>query len=370
MPWPLRRPARSDPVASVARVAGRRVSAQDDADPAGGSAGSGTRAGLLMQLNQGTIQSYSWLRVFLAVAESRSFTSAAEAMGLSQPTASQQVRLLEDWLGVKLFIRHGRGVTLTDAGAQLHQTAGSALAQVDAALLEVSEKTGVTRGTVRLASVHTINAYLLPQVIADFTDQRPDVTLRVLCRGSSEVVALVERDQADIGLVYDAMVASAAVEITPLFEERMALYLPRDRIAPVPDGLIMVDSSLRLITFPHGFALRQLLESHYPGALNIVAEVETLDTMLRLVNAGAGGAILPDCLPLEMLGVANLCRVPLAEPVPARRVVAITRRDGVATGLLSLLGDVVKRHADCLVAQACGGPSASPASGPDAECAR
>lgn len=287
-----------------------------------------------------------WLRAFLAVAEANSITAGAEALELSQPTTSQYVRQLEEALGVQLLERHGRGVSLTHAGVRLQQCTQQAYAAIDSALREISRAEGVVRGIVRLSSVHTVNAYFLPPVLAEFTRQRPEAALQVFCRGSSEVVSLVERGRADIGLVYDSMVASAEVDIVALFQERMALIHQTESAPPTGrPGDALVNRRLPLIAFPRGYALRELLDRYYRESLDIVAEVDTMDTMLQLVRAGAGSAILPDRLPEGIVEAVGLCRTPLPEPAPWRRVVAIRRRANTPTPLVRFMGTLVEKHA-------------------------
>lgn len=290
-----------------------------------------------------------WLRVFLAVAEAESITAGAEVLNLSQPTASQYVRQLEEALGVKLLDRHGRGVSLTHAGVRLQQRAGAAYAAIDNILGEVSREEGVVRGTVRLASVHTINAYFLPPVLAEFARRRPEAAFQIFCRGSSDVVSLVERGRADVGLVYDSMVASTELHALTLFQERMALiHRAEQTVSTDEQGSAVVDRGLPVIAFPIGYALRQLLARYYSDRLDIVAEVDTMDTMLQLVRAGAGNAILPDRLPEEIIEAVGLCRTPLAEPVPLRRVVAIRRCANVQTPLVQFMETLVREHAGLL----------------------
>lgn len=302
-----------------------------------------------MAPTRGPAQTVAWLRVFLAVAESGSFSDAAELTRLSQPTISQHVRLLEDWLGTALFRRHGRGVALTDAGRQLQGKCAPHLKAVDAALLEACQRTGESSGTVSIASVHTIAAYLLPQTVLAFARLRPQVRIRVLCRGSAEVVSLVERGKVEIGLVYDSMVATGDVVKLPLHEERMAMYGCQGTLPEPTEGGVSVSSGLGMISFPEGFALRRLLESHYPGQLNIICEVETLDLILHLVSAGAGLALLPDCLPITSETMsARIQRMALREPAPTRLVVAITRRSSSPTEPRDLLLQVLDEHASLL----------------------
>ncbi len=281
-----------------------------------------------------------WLRTFLAVADASSVTDGAEVVGLSQPTVSQYVRQLEESLGVALFERHGRGVTLTAAGARLRQRVSAAYGTIDSAVGEVSRGEGVIRGTVRVASAHTLNAYFLAPVLGEFCEQRPEAGIQVLCRGSTEIVELVERGRVDLGLVYDAAVASADVESIALFEERMALVHREADVLPSSAG-VELDERVRLLAFPAGYALRRLLDHHYRGGLHIVAEVETMDAMLQLVRAGVGAAVLPDSLPHTMVEAQGLARSELATPVPRRRVVVIRRRNTASTPLTRLVEDLI-----------------------------
>lgn len=276
------------------------------------------------------------VRYFLKVAELKSLSKAAEALDLTQSGLSRQVAALEAHLGRPLFLRTGRGVELTEAGRMLKERAEPAYGSVDAALESIRVKEGVTRGTVRLATVHTLSYYFLGDVVARFVGMHVGVNLSMLARSSPEVLELVEGGRADAGFVYDTAVASDTVTQTPLFDDDMCLVV--QACAAFGNEIDLTQHVPPLVGFPAPYALRRMVHS---SGLNPVfaAEADTVDGMLKLVSAGIGACILPVRMPDRLLAEYQLRKVAISRPLLRRRVVVIVRSDKTLSPLTKHLID-------------------------------
>jgi DNA-binding transcriptional LysR family regulator len=274
------------------------------------------------------------IRYFVKIAELKSLSKAADSLDLTQSGLSRQLAVLETYVGKPLFSRTGRGVELTDAGKTLLEAAKTGYARIDEALGTIRDKEGVTQGNVRLATVHTLTYYFTADVVSTFVGQRPKVNLSLMARSSLEVVELVEKGKADLGFVYDSMVASAELTSIPLFVDEMCLIIDQD--SPISDGVDLMNAPPRLVGFPQDYALRRMLEG---GGLQLefAAEAETVDAMLRLVGSGVGACVLPQRMPDNVIKDHRLKKVRIANPPMKRRVVAIVRGDRHPSGLIKQL---------------------------------
>jgi DNA-binding transcriptional LysR family regulator len=264
------------------------------------------------------------LRYFVRIAELKSLSRAAEALGMTQSGISRQLAVLETYLGKPLFSRTGRGVELTDVGAKLFAAVKPAYVGIDDALDIVRDHEGVTQGHVRLAVIHTLSYYFMSDVVAEFMSQRENVNLSLMGRSSPEVVALVESGKADIGFVYDSAVTTAGLALTPLFEDEMCLIAPA--ADDLPPALDLATASCRLVGFPPHYALRRMLQTNGLH-LDVVAEAETVDAILRLVSSRIGYCVLPSQIPDKLLADYGLQKRRISRPTLRRRVVAIVRND-------------------------------------------
>ncbi|WP_307595008.1 LysR family transcriptional regulator [Variovorax paradoxus] len=260
------------------------------------------------------------LRYFLCIAELGSLSKAADKLDQTQSGLSKQLGALESNLGQPLFVRTGRGVELTEAGTKLYDALAPAFREIDRAVDSVRRQ-GVTHGTVRLATVHTLSYYFVAEVFSLFVSTHPDVNLSLLSRSSPEVVALVENGKADLGFVYDSAVDCGTLASKPLFEDEMALVVLDSSPLESPQDLATL--SLRLVGFPAHYALRRMIHSAGLQA-TYVAEAETIDAMLKLVSSGVGHCILPSRIPDRLLADYGLRKVSIERPALRRRVVAIS----------------------------------------------
>ena len=174
------------------------------------------------------------LRYFVRIAETKSLSRAADGLDLTQSAISRQLASLEAYVGNALFVRTGRGVELTDCGRRLLAAAKPAYAAIDEALEDIREREGLSRGTIRVATVHTLSYYFTADVLAQFVGRHEQVNLSLMGRSSPDVVALVESGRADLGFVYDVAVNSADLAATPLFDDEMCLIAPKSHRLPVP----------------------------------------------------------------------------------------------------------------------------------------
>ncbi len=279
------------------------------------------------------------LRYFLRIAELKSLSKAAEQLDQTQSGISKQLAALETSLGKPLFVRTGRGVELTEAGRQLQEAVLPAYGAIDRAVDAIRLRHGVSQGTVRLATVHTLSYYFTADVVAAFVSTHPSVNLSLLGRSSPEVVSLVEAGKVDLGFVYDAAVDSGGLVSHVLFDDAMCLIVRDTSTLQASD---LTDSTLRLVGFQPHYALRRMIHS---SGLNpeFVAEAETIDAMLRLVSSGVGACILPNRIPEKLLTDYGLRKVPIQRPSLHRRVVAILRADRQPLPLTADLLDCAMR---------------------------
>lgn len=272
------------------------------------------------------------LAYLVALADSRSFTRAADAVGVAQPTLSRQLRVLEDELGAPLVQRGGRdGITLTPAGEVVLPLARRMLADADRARTGVAELIGLRRGRVRVGATPSLCIGVLADVLRVFHERYPDVRLELTESGSQPLVRALVRGELDLALV---IVPSTGVDpgldTTPLLRERLSVASPATERAPSARGSLTVHELARrpLIVPREGYDLREATLQAYARAgetPRFAVEGGELDAVLRLVEAGTGVAVVPD---LVFAGRPRLRRTVLTPPL--YRTVALARRADLA----------------------------------------
>ena len=140
------------------------------------------------------------LRYFLAVAEAGSFSRAADRLGISQPSVSQQMRDLETGLRVSLFQRRGKRILLTPNGLIFQEHARSLLRQLENCLQELGSEPGQWRGILHVGVVPILNVPLMPHLMGLFAKDHPGISLTVEEISSTEIETALEEGRMDVGL--------------------------------------------------------------------------------------------------------------------------------------------------------------------------
>ncbi len=262
------------------------------------------------------------LRQFVVAARSPSLRKAAEALDVSQPALSKQIQRLEEHFGFALFRRHGRGIALTTEGSALLARLEPAYDQIDHALTDAGR---TLNGQLRISTVNTLAAYMLPQLAAELLRRAPAATLSLMTASSEDVVEAILRGKADLGLVYDLAVDSEQLERVALHDELLVGYRRGDAGLP---SEIRVDALAdeRLILPPRPYVLRRIVERECGRPLLPVIESNSLELTLDLSAAGCGMGILPARIHDHWVLPRGLQRVTVLGARFARRVVAIRRR--------------------------------------------
>lgn len=160
------------------------------------------------------------LRILLAVARRRSFTRAAEDLGLSQPAVSAQVRELTDLLGVPLIEKFGKTIHLTDAGRMLEGQASRIDGLFDEIRRDFTAFREGSRGSVRVGGSTSIGTYFLPSLVAGFSGRHPGIEVSLAIENTAHIEEMMLRNGFDIGFVGRA-VASTELEATPVLKDEI-----------------------------------------------------------------------------------------------------------------------------------------------------
>jgi DNA-binding transcriptional LysR family regulator len=271
------------------------------------------------------------LTYFLAAAGHGSFSAAADALHMAQPSLSEQIRRLEAELGVPLFTRAGRGLELTEAGRLLVPHAERTLADAQAAVESVREVRDLAGGTVAFGTFGSAHYYLLGGLVQDFRTRYPRVRVRVIGQNSAEVADAVRDGQLEAGLVA-IPVDDRGLDVHPAFDEEV-LYLSAEperlrdpvtveRLAAAP--LILYDARWAAVD-PLRRRLRELAQ-RAGVAIAPQIEVEYLTAALDLAARGLGDTLGPRSI-LTARGYARRLGSVSLEPPLIERFAFITRRN-------------------------------------------
>ena len=269
---------------------------------------------------------------FVAVAETRHFTQAAERAHVAQPSLSKQIHALESELGAPLFSRARGNVTLTPAGETLLPVAKRILSDVDTARLEVGELVGLRRGRVRLGATPSLWVGILADVLRRFHDAYPGIQLVVQESGSRDLTRALIGGELDLALIIvPPQGADTALTVTPILREQLSVASAAGGPFPPGRGPVRL-TALRqtpMVMFREGYDLRETTVQACRGAgfePTFAVDGGEMDAVLRFVETGLGVALVPSTV---LAGRPGLRGTSLAAP-GIQRTVALAHRTDVA----------------------------------------
>ncbi len=262
------------------------------------------------------------LRYFLEICEKGSMKRAAESLFVAQPALSQQVRKLEDELGVKLLTRSVRGVQPTEAGNELMQRARVILEQVHETTHAIQRGNDVPRGSVVLGLPSSISAVLSVPLIVRMQEMLPEVSLRVVEGTSGYVRDWLRSGQLDICILHGGQ-RDSGILAEPLFTEDLYLVTGHDdgsRRRTVRFGDL---AGLPLILPGRHHGLRDMLERiahEHDVTLTARVEIDAFTQMKALARLGVGHTILSFAAVAEDVARGELSAVRIIQPGLERRM--------------------------------------------------
>lgn len=268
------------------------------------------------------------MRAFVAVAKTGNFTLAAQNLHVTQSALSGLIKELEQTLEAKVIDRSTRRITLTDIGKELYPLFSQMIDDLDGALTNVADHTSLKKGIVRIAAPQLLSCTLLPEAIAAYRAQHPDIEVRLKDTAVEGVIARVLSGEADLGIGPEREPAPP-LDARPLFEMPFALVFPRGHALESQARVTWQDvARFPLISLQGQFTERLLDEVQ--SALREVPlkpanEVTFMTTALAMAAAGLGVTVcMPYAAPLVTL--YGLVMRPLEEPVLSRRFFTYTRQ--------------------------------------------
>jgi Transcriptional regulator len=271
------------------------------------------------------------LRYLMAVAEHQSFTRAAEALYVSQPTLSQQIKQLEDLLEAQLLDRTGRNVRLTAAGEVYLQHARRALVELNAGSRAIYELHDLSRGSLRLGMT-PISDYLATPLLDQFNGRYPGITVSTLEMPQSDIEAALADDKVDIGIAFgsapSSTVFSDEIDTHIMFIESLNLAVGKGhplagQTRPL-NGEVLEQEPL--VLFHQDYALRRHIDQYCleQGITpRIVMEATSLSVIIEMVRRGRLATILPETIAHSQHGLHS---VPLQPGLPRHTITLICRK--------------------------------------------
>ncbi|WP_448190399.1 LysR substrate-binding domain-containing protein [Azospirillum sp. sgz301742] len=217
------------------------------------------------------------LRAFVAVADARSFTRAADALFRTQAAVSQQVKRLEDVVGKRVFERDTKGVRLTDDGEVLLAYARRMLTLNDEAMATMRH--GPAPASVRIGTPDDYATMLLPEILARFAQAYPDIAVEVVCDNSPDLVAEIEKGRYDLALVTRHPDDPAGEQVR---------CEPVQWVAP-PNSAVERLDPLPLALFPKGCVVRDLAVAALEGKGRAWRVAFTSKSVVAVHGAVLGG---------------------------------------------------------------------------------
>ncbi len=261
------------------------------------------------------------LQVFHTVAKVMSFTKAAETLHMTQPAVTFQVKQLEDFFNTRLFDRTHNKITLTEAGKVVYDYSGQVLELYDRMNSDVREMTGEVTGTLVVGASTTVAEYMLPSLLGAFKKQYDDVNIRLQVGNTDAIVAMVENNMIDFGLV-EAPVRNKNLDVHICRIDEMQLICPKDHPLAKRDKVTVEDvRKYGYVSREEGSGSRSVIDTYMKeqgmsySDLNVVMELGSPEAVKMAVESDVGIAIVSRTTLSKELKLDTLSAIPLDPPL-------------------------------------------------------
>jgi DNA-binding transcriptional LysR family regulator len=273
------------------------------------------------------------LSCFLAAVEHGSFSAAADALHMAQPSLSEQVRRLEAELGADLFSRAGRGLVLTDAGHALRPHAERVTAAADEAREAMRAVRDVRAGSVSLGTFGNAPFYLLTELVAGFRARHPEVRIRIVGQNSSEVADSVRAGELEAA-VLALPIDDTGLDVRPLMRDEI-LYVSADPERTRRPVTVQALTEVPLIVYDATYGWedptrRQLMERAQRAgvALEPAIEIEDSDAAVQIAARGLGDTFVASAVTLGSRFPSDRLHTASFDPPMFDTFAIVTRRGG------------------------------------------
>ncbi len=270
------------------------------------------------------------LQYFVALADLRNFSRAAEACHVSQPTLSIQIRKLEEELGVQLIERSPRKIMLTEVGEDIADRARLVIQDIEQLKSIAKRATDPTTGTIRLGIFPTLAPYLLPHIVPKIRSVYPKLQLQLFEEKTDELLKQLKRGNLDAGILA-LPIEDDQLNYEVLFDEPFVAALPANH--PLADSRylsIMDLQGTELLLLEEGHCLRDhaLEVCSLAGAMEkLEFQATSLETLRMMVAAEVGITLLPILsVKPPVAETPNLALRPFQPPEPKRTLVLCWRK--------------------------------------------
>lgn len=255
------------------------------------------------------------LEYFQMASRLKNITRAAERLRVSQPNITVAIKKLEAELGIQLFDRSQKQLSLTPEGAVFLNRIELALRNIQDAVLEVNDYKQLQKGTIKIGIPSMIGAYLFPKIFSSFQRKYSHLDVYLYEEGSMKIREQLERDELDFGIVIISD-ASPSLQLLPMSTNQIVACVPESHPLAEKSSLCIQDmADTDLIMLKEGSFLRHLVLQKLKAASitpNIVLESNQIETIKGLVSSGVGIAYLLDFIVEGTPGIKSL---PMSEPI-------------------------------------------------------
>lgn len=289
------------------------------------------------------------VEAFVQVAQLRSFSKAADALFLTQPSVTARIQSLERDLGEPLFERNGRGVRLTEMGTTFLPYARRALKALQEGRDAITGLRNLDIGTLKLGSALTVSTYVLPRILKAYCSTYPGVEVSVHTGRSEQVLQMVLSD--DVHCALERTVHHPEIVTTPLYEDDLILVAaPKHRFAQARSVTIEDVGREPLILFDKGSSYNALIQGVFRqhGLVpRTLMEMDTIEATKKMVEEGLGIALLPKVSTEREIELGMLAPVTVSNAaLPRRQISLIFRKNRkhprAVQAFFTLLGEQFK----------------------------
>jgi DNA-binding transcriptional LysR family regulator len=306
------------------------------------------------------------MRAFVALAKTGNFTSAAQSMHVTQSALSGLIKELEQTLDARVVDRSTRRIVLTDIGRELYPLFSQMIDDLDGALANVADHTQLRKGVVRIAAPQLMCCTLVPEAVAAYRADYPDIDVRVADSAVENVIGRVLSGEADFGIGPERE-AAPQLEARELFEMPFSLVFPQGHPLEAQERVTWQDVARHPFIALQGQFTQRLLADMRAQRRDVhlkpTNEVTFMTTALAMVSAGLGITV---CLPYAepLVRLHRLHMRPLEEPRLTHRFFVYTRAgrslSPAAESFIDFLFPYVQAKRDLAREQALPAPDAAP----------